>query len=47
MAISDGESSYADILRGSKREATVTKGVLVASVALAVTGVARKLLIGI
>ncbi|CAM9788399.1 unnamed protein product [Scytosiphon promiscuus] len=45
MTISDGETTYADILRGSKREAIMTKGFLVTSVALVLAGVARRMLI--
>ncbi|CAM9316308.1 unnamed protein product [Hapterophycus canaliculatus] len=44
MTIGDGEMSYSDILRGSKREAVVTKIFLGASLALAMSGVARKVL---
>ncbi|CAN0208273.1 unnamed protein product [Ectocarpus sp. 6 AP-2014] len=42
MAISGNKMSYGEILRGVKREATVTKAFFVAGVVCAVAGVARK-----
>lgn len=42
MAISGNKMAYGEILRGVKREATVTKALFFASVVCAVAGVARK-----
>lgn len=43
LDINSAERSYGEIMRGVKREAVATKGLLIATAALAAAGVARKI----